>query len=160
MATLDFVLPHRQCVPTTTLWQRMTRFHLVARCILLGTSATTAALAWWTPGSATATLMSEGGSAAATAMVTLTVLTCLGWLDVVVNDLLPDRWQLPLLAWRRYWGFSALGAVYWMHAFAGIATGHTQGISVLLAWYLFVGFCCGWFAAVAVAHHAASEGKG
>ena len=85
-------------------------------------------------------------------MLLTSILATVGWADVVVNDILPDRWQLPFFARRRYWGYSVLGAVYWMHVYASIGA-PIQGAQVVTWWYLSVGLLCGWYAWLAVVLH-------
>ena len=130
--------------PAAAERHRMLRYGLIARVVLLTQAGTTAALAWASPGSLSAQLLEAGGEIGQGVLLLMTALVLIGWLDVLVNDCLPGRWQLRATVVHEHSGYLALGAVYWMQAMAGAGLGE-PGSWVLVAHYTAIGSCCCWF---------------
>ena len=123
---------------------RLLRFNTTARVALLVQASTTAALGWWTPGSLTARVLADGGAVGSALLVAMTVLVSGGWIDVLVNDLLPDRMTLDVVRRKEHIGYLMLGAVFWAQAMGGLTT-QEPGAGVLLGYYLMIGGVCCWY---------------
>ena len=84
----------------------------------------------------------------------------LGWLDVVVNDLLPERIVAHTLLKQRHFLYAVLGAAYLIKAFVGVSAGSvgtdTAGSFVVLLSFLGTACICAWyvFTEVAGTHYA------
>ena len=128
---------------------RLLRFNATTRVAILVQATTTAALGWFSPGSLTARLLADGGTIGQMVLLALSVLVCIGWADVVVNDVLPARWTLMAVRRREHMGYMLLGAVYWAQAM-GSTSQHIQGSEVLLANYLMIGGVCCWYSWISV----------
>lgn len=124
------------------------RFHFLIRVALLLQVSATVALAWGTPISVTARLVVLGGPPAHWAMCALTLAALCGWLDVLVNDLLPAHFALPCVQRNRHIGYMLLGGIYLMQCYAGLSVMPT-GAYILLANYAAQGLMCGAYALAA-----------
>lgn len=127
---------------------RWARFDFVARTSILVQSATTVSLGWLAPTSLTARILAEGDGTGRCLLWAMTIVTLAGLADAVVNDLMPESWQLECIQRNRHIGFMLLGAAYLVQAFAGLGNS-PGGAHVLLANYVGVGGVCGLFAAAA-----------
>jgi len=126
---------------------RLLRFHLVSRFALLLQASSTVALAWWAPTSLVNDVVEQGGRPAMAVLAGLTLLVVIGWLDVLINDALPDRFALLWARRRRHLGYALLGAVYLVMAFAAAgAMPALPGVAVLILQYAATGAVCAWFA--------------
>ena len=123
---------------------RLLLFHVAARAALLSQGSTTAALGWWSPNSLTARLLVDGGAIGEAMLIAMSGLVCLGWLDVLVNDIMPERMKLTPLRANEHLGYMMLGGVFWVQAMGSTST-ELPGAGVLLANYLMVGGVCCWY---------------
>ena len=123
---------------------RLLMFHLAARAALLSQGTTTAALAWFSPTSLTARLLVDGGVIGEAMLIVMSVLVCVGWLDVLINDVLPERVKLRCLREHEHIGYMVLGVAFWTQAMGGTST-QLVGAGVLLANYVLVGSVCCWY---------------
>lgn len=130
--------------PVAAVRHRMLRYGLIARVVLLTQAATTVALAWASPGSLSAELLAAGGEIGRGVLLLMTAMVVVGWLDVLVNDCLSQRWRLPFTEAHEHSGYLGLGALYWMQAMAG-AGALGQGGWVLVFHYVAMGAACCWF---------------
>ena len=77
-------------------------------------------------------------------------LVIFGWLDVIVNDLLSERWRILWVRSFRHLGFGMLAATYFIKAFADapLAFERKGGWAQMLL-YVMSGLVCAWYTAAA-----------
>lgn len=110
---------------------RLLRFNLIARCQALVACTATCLLGWFVPVSLTAKLLAEGGSYGRLTLVILTICLVLGWLDVLINDFMPERYSFVAVLKRRHRLFYILAGLYLIEAYVGF--GDTLGAEDLLS---------------------------
>lgn len=125
--------------------ERLFRFNLIARSFALLSALTTCYLGWYSPSSLTARILDMGGGAGVLVLVLMTVVGMAGLADVVVNDLMPDRFRLPRTERNRHTGYNLLGALYLVQAMPGLRL-DAAGAAGLIAYYVGSGVLCGWLA--------------
>lgn len=132
---------------------RLLKFHLMTRVLILLSATVTAALWSFAPGSLTAELDDFAGQHFI--QMAFFTLISIGWLDVIVNDILPESIQFDWAREKRHLIFSLIGLVYLLKAFVG-AGAPSEGAWVLLIYYTSLSFICIWytFAAVSRPKHA------
>lgn len=123
---------------------RLLRFDLQVRVAILFASTITCLLAWFVPRSLTSVLLENGGVIGEAVLVLLTVATLVGYADVLINDLLPERFAWRAIKHRRHLGYSLIGGLYLLQAY--VSVGDTIGPEDLLP----LGYClnavmAGWF---------------
>jgi len=132
---------------------RLLQFDLLVRVAILFTSATTCLLAWFVPQSLTAALLADGADIGRAVMLIMTSAVAIGYVDVLINDLLPDRFSFPMVKHFRHLGYSLLAALYLLQAY--VSVGDTMGPEDLLpfgyclsalvsAWYSWTTAVRGW----------------
>jgi len=128
-------------------------FDVLVRVAILFACTITCLLAWFVPQSLTATLLQDGGDIGHAVLVLMTVATLIGYLDVVINDLMPDHCSLAIVKHYRHLGYSLIAAVYLLQAY--VSVGETVGAEDLLpfgymlnalmsAWYSWTTAIRGW----------------
>ena len=123
---------------------RLLSFELLVRWSVLSTSTVTCLLAWYVPQSLTAVLLHNGGPLSEAVLLALTAAVGIGYLDVLINDILPDRYKFNLVKASRHLGYSVIGGLYMLQAFVSVGT--TIGPEDLLPFgYLLNAFVCGWY---------------
>lgn len=132
---------------------RLLQFDLLVRVSILFTAATTCLLAWFVPQSLTTVLLADGGEIGHVVRLVMTLVVGVGYLDVIINDMLPDRYSLPLAKHLRHLGYSLLAALYLLQAY--VSVGDTMGPedllpfgyalnAILSAWYSWTTAVRGW----------------
>lgn len=125
---------------------RLLRFDLLVRWAILSTSTVTCLLAWFVPQSLTAVLLHNGGSVSDVVMLALTASVFLGYIDFIVNDILPDQFvfKIKCLKENRHLGYSLIGGMYMLQTFVSISA--TIGPEDFLPLgYVMNAFVCGWY---------------
>ena len=131
---------------------------LQLRVMVLLTASVNIGLWLFAPSSLTARL--EAATGQGTFQLVFSVIVALGWLDVVVNDLLPERIVAHTLLKQRHFLYAVLGAAYLIKAFVGVSAGSvgtdTAGSFVVLLSFLGTACICAWyvFTEVAGTHYA------
>lgn len=124
---------------------RMLRFDLIARFAIIAGATITCLLAWCVPASLTAQVLAEGGSAGRLVLLLLTGCMLVGWLDIVVNDMMPDRWHCRWAKRNLHRGYSVIAMLYLLQAYASL--GDALGPEDLLALgYTVNAGISGWYA--------------
>lgn len=127
------------------------RFHFIARLAVLLHPIAVAAFGWLAPESLTGRmLVGDGSFLPRVILLAMTVISALGVLDAVINDLLPARWSLPCVQRNRHLGYLVLGAILLMQVFSVVGD-LPPGGGVLIAYHLAASIVCGLFAAAATA---------
>lgn len=117
---------------------------LITRCSILSQTALTCALAWFVPTSLTAKLVASGHDYGQIQLLLLTGAVLLGWLDVLINDLLPESWQWCWSRKRRHTIYHVLAGLFFVQAFAGV--GSTLDVEdILSVAYLLNGSMAAWY---------------
>lgn len=125
------------------------RMHFVARLAVLLHPLAVAGFAWLAPHSITARMvLGVGDIVSLVVLVAMTIVSGIGVVDIVVNDLLPARWSIPCVQRNRHLGYLLLGAMLLMQVFA-ILDDIPPGGGVLIVYHLATGIVCGLFAASA-----------
>lgn len=137
---------------------RLLMYHVAARAALLTQGSTTIALGWFAPSSLTARLLADGGGVGGAMLLAMSAIVCVGWLDVVVNDVLPDRFKLNWARTHEHLGYMVLGVAYWTQAMGGAST-ELAGATVLLLNYLAVGAVCCWYGWTSAMHGGRDQGS-
>lgn len=110
------------------------------RALFLLWSACTLGLALLSPGSLTAVLSSRSGSVGAIAATVFAAAFVALLLDVIINELLPDRFTLMPVRRYRWLLVSAMSIVYWMYGTIALLPGAApEGSWVLILSYFCVG---------------------
>jgi MFS family permease len=123
---------------------RLLRFDLLVRVAILFAATITCLLAWFVPVSLTATLLIEGGAVGQAVLLAMTAATAIGYVDVVINDLMPDRFCVRLIKHKRHLGYSLIAFLYLVQAYASI--GESLGPEDLLPLgYIMNGLMAAWF---------------
>jgi hypothetical protein len=123
---------------------RLLQFDLLVRVSILFTAATTCLLAWFVPQSLTSMLLADGGDIGHVVRLVMTFVVWVGYLDVFINDMLPDRYSLPVAKHMRHLGYSLLAALYLLQAYASV--GDTLGVEDLLPFgYCLTAVIAGWY---------------
>ena len=141
---------------------RLLQFDLLVRVSILFSSTITcllawfvpqSLLAWFVPQSLTAVLLGGGAEIGRGVLIIMTGAVCIGYADVFINDMLPDRYSLPLAKHLRHLGYSLLAALYLLQAY--VSVGDTMGPedllpfgyalnAILSAWYSWTTAVRGW----------------
>lgn len=132
---------------------RLLQFDLLARVSILFSSTITCLLAWFVPQSLTAVLLADGAEIGRVMLIIMTTSVAIGYADVLINDLLPDRFSFPVVKHYRHLGYSLLAALYLLQAY--VSVGDTMGLEDLLpfgyclsalmsAWYSWTTAVRGW----------------
>lgn len=132
---------------------RLLQFDLLVRASILFSSTITCLLAWFVPQSLTAVLLGGGAEIGRGVLIIMTGAVCIGYADVFINDMLPDRYSLPLAKHLRHLGYSLLAALYLLQAY--VSVGDTMGPedllpfgyalnAILSAWYSWTTAVRGW----------------
>ena len=132
-------------------------YHVAARAALLTQGSATIALGWLAPSSLTARLLVDGGVFGEAVLLAMSAIVCVGWLDVVINDVLPERFKLTWIRTHEHLGYMVLGVAYWSQAMGGAAT-ELAGATVLLLNYLAVGAVCCWYGWTSAMHGGRDRG--
>lgn len=123
---------------------RLLRFDLLVRWSILSTSTVTCLLAWFVPNSLTALLLHDGGSLSDFVLLALTLSVFLGYVDFLINDVLPVKFVIKFLKENRHLGYSLIGGIYMLQTF--VSVGSCIGPEDLLPLgYLMNAFVCGWY---------------
>lgn len=123
---------------------RLLRFDLLVRVAILFASTITCLLAWFVPSSLTAALLIESGAVGRVVLLALTVTTGVGYLDVLINDLMPDGFRIRSIKCKRHLGYSMIAFLYFIQAYASV--GATFGPEDLLSMgYMMNGAMAAWF---------------
>lgn len=123
---------------------RLLRFDLLVRVAILFAATITCLLAWFVPQSLTAVLLDQGGAIGQVVLVALTMAVAIGYADVLINDLLPDRFSLPAVKHNRHLGYSIIGGLYLLQAY--VSVGDSIGPEDLLPLgYMLNAIMAGWF---------------
>lgn len=132
---------------------RLLQFDLLVRVAILFAATTTCLLAWFVPQSLTAVLLAGGNEIGRGVLVVMTMAVSIGYADVLVNDLLPDRYSLAVAKHFRHLGYSLLAALYLLQAYVSVgeALGPEDLLpfgyalnAVLSAWYSWTTAVRGW----------------
>lgn len=132
---------------------RLLQFDLLVRVAILFSATTTCLLAWFVPQSLTAVLLASGAEIGRVVLIVMTGAVAIGYADVLINDLAPDRYSLPLAKHLRHLGYSLLAALYMLQAY--VSVGDTMGPedllplgyalnAILSAWYSWTTAVRGW----------------
>jgi hypothetical protein len=134
---------------------RLMRFSLIARCLMLLPATSNVLLAIVAPESLSAMLSRHEGPAQGAVLLVMAALVIVGWLDVLINDFLPESWRMSWARSRRHIGYSFLAAVYLVKALASVDA-EVDGATVLAGYYFGAAVLCGWYtwAAALRPHHA------
>lgn len=152
---MKFVVPGIENIPAAL------QYSLLARLALLTQASTTAALAVFSPTSLTARILQTGGAIGELLAWLLLVVTALGWVDFLLNDLLRGRlarWVARFLVANQHTGYLTLGALFLVQAFAGSSLGPAGG-SVLVVNYVAIGTLCSWFGLVVALRGSYRDGR-
>lgn len=123
---------------------RLLRFDLLVRVAILFAATITSLLAWFVPQSLTSVLLANGGVIGQSVLLALLVVTGIGYADVVINDLAPERFAWPLVKLNRHLVYSLIGGVYLLQAY--VSVGESLGLEDLLSFgYGLNALLCGWF---------------
>lgn len=120
------------------------KFDLIARCAILSPALYTCALAWFVPASLTAKLIASGHGYGHTLLILLTACVIVGMLDVLINDLLPERIFLTYFRRRRHLIFNVLAGLFFVQVYAGIGDVVNAEDLLSLA-YLSNGLVAAWY---------------
>jgi hypothetical protein len=132
---------------------RLLQFDLLVRVSILFSSTITCLLAWFVPQSLTAVLLAGGAEMGRIVLIVMTGAVAIGYADVIINDMLPDRYSLPMAKHLRHLGYSLLAALYLLQAY--VSVGNSLGPEDLLpfgyalnalmaAWYSWTTAIRGW----------------
>jgi hypothetical protein len=134
---------------------RLMRFSLIARCLMLLPATSNVLLALAAPESLPALLSRHEGPAQGAVLLVMMALVAVGWLDVLINDFLPEVWQMRWAKSRRHLGYSFLAAVYLVKALASLEA-EVDGATVMAGNYFGAALLCAWYtwAAALRPHHA------
>lgn len=132
---------------------RLLQFDLLVRVGILFAATTTCLLGWFVPQSLTAVLLEGGAEIGCAVLIVMTGAVAIGYADVLVNDLLPDRYSLPIAKHLRHLGYSLLAALYLLQAY--VSVGDSMGPedllpfgyalnAVMAAWYSWTTAIRGW----------------
>ena len=122
---------------------RLTRFNLISRVACLWVSALTVHLGWASPLSLTGQVFAAGPALGSAALAVMTLAVIGGFVDVLVSDLLPERYTGHWLARRRHLGYMLLAATYFVQAIPAASIG-TAGFMALTMHYVGMGTICAW----------------
>ena len=123
---------------------RLIKFDLIARCAILLQAGMSCLIAWLVPTSLIARLIADGGVYGHNVLLLLTVTVVVGLLDVLINDLLPERMRLECTRRRRHGIFHILAGLFFVQAFVGV--GDSIDIEDLLSLsYLLNGLIAAWY---------------
>ena len=134
---------------------RLLQFDLLVRVSILFAASITCLLAWFVPQSLTAVLLADGAEIGRAVLLVMTGAVAIGYADVIVNDLAPDRYSLPIAKHLRHLGYSLLAALYLLQAY--VSVGDSMGPedllpfgyalnAVMAAWYSWTTAIRGWHA--------------
>lgn len=132
---------------------RLLQFDLLCRAAILCSASITVALAWFVPRSLTALLLADGGSFGWVVLSLLTACVLVGWLDVLINDVLPDGWQIAFARHERHRGYAMIAGLYLLQAYASIGDAITAddllplgytAQACIAAWYSWTTAVRGW----------------
>lgn len=132
---------------------RLLRFDLICRAAILCASTITGILAWFVPRSLTAQLLDDGGVIGLAVLVVLSVSTLIGWLDILVNDLLPDRFHWYAAKRHQHQGYALIAGLYLLQAYTSIGDSISVddllplgyiGNAGIAAWYAWTTAVRGW----------------
>lgn len=132
---------------------RLLQFDLLVRVAILFAATITCLLAWFVPQSLTAVLLADGAEIGRAVLLVMTGAVVIGFADVLVNDLMPDRYSLPVAKHLRHLGYSLLAALCLLQAY--VSVGDSLGPEDLLpfgyalnalmaAWYSWTTAIRGW----------------
>lgn len=119
------------------------------RSLYVGSGLCTTGLAILAPDSLTATLIAQAGLAGAIASGVFGLALLALFLDIVVNDLMPNRFYLRRSRDYRWLAVSSLACVFWLFGtLAVLPQNHVDlsGSWVLVLWYFAQGAWGMWFA--------------
>lgn len=125
--------------------ERLFRFNLIARCFALLCASITCYLGWFAPSSLTARVLEMSGATGQGVLAVMTAVALIGIADVIVNDLMPQKYALRRAARNRHSGFNLLGVLYVVMAVPGLQV-DSAGAAGLVTYYVGVGLLCGWLA--------------
>ena len=131
---------------------------LQVRVLILLAASVNLGLWLFAPSSLTARLEEATGQDAF--QTAFSVIVALGWLDVLVNDVLPARIIAHTLLAYRHFLYAAVGAAFLIKAFVGASAGAVSaditGALVILLSFLGTAGVCAWyvFTEVAGTHYA------
>lgn len=125
--------------------ERLFRFNVIARAFALLSAAITSYLGWLSPSSLTGRILSMGGEIGVLALVLLSLAAAVGLLDILINDMMPPRFTLRIVAQHRHSGYNLIGLLYLVQAVPGMSL-DAAGSAGLVAYYCGVGMLCGWLA--------------
>jgi hypothetical protein len=134
---------------------RLMRFSLISRCLMLLPATANVLLAIFAPESLSALLSRHEGPAQGGVLLIMAAIVSIGWLDVLINDFLPPKWQMCWAKSHRHLGYSFLAAVYLVKALASVEA-DVDGASVIVMYYVGAATLCAWYtwAAALRPHHA------
>lgn len=123
---------------------RLLQFDLLVRVAILFAATTTCLLAWFVPQSLTAGLLAGGAEIGRAVLIVMTGAVAIGYADVIINDMMPDRYSLPVAKHYRHLGYSLLAALYLLQAY--VSVGDTMGPEDLLPFgYGLNALLAGWY---------------
>lgn len=151
--------PHSVSVFTSLLRaHRLMSPALLFRMLVLLTASANIGLWLFSPASLSARIEATTGQAEFQAA--FAVLIAIGWLDVLINDLLPEGVVAHALLRHRHMIYAGIGAAYLVKAFVGssvlLGPSGGSGAAVLLLFFVGKAFFCAWYVFTEVAgyHHA------
>ena len=124
---------------------RLLQFDLLCRAAILCSASITVALAWFVPRSLTAQLLSDGSEFGVVVLVLLTACVLVGWLDVLINDVLPGGWELACAKHERHRGYALIAGMYLLQAHVSIG-GAITADDLLPLGYIAQACIAGWYA--------------
>ena len=135
---------------TSTYGERLTDGRMGWQATLLGHALTTVALLFFSPTSLTADLMSDAGTPGDIVMFIFSIALVASIVDLIVNDVMPDRFVLKALCRLRPYAMLVLGMAYIFLATASsMDPGMARGGPIIIVNYTLTGGGCIWWA---VAH--------
>ena len=129
---------------------RLLDMSLICRLSLMWQAAITTLLSHLSPTSMTAELIARAGPVGQVAAFGFSMFVVVAVLDLIVNDLLPDRFTLAWAQRYRWLGVSGIGIVYLFLASSALVGHVADGEWVLILAYVGLSSCCFWWAAACV----------